>query len=354
MKITFLLPGPARKPMGGYRVAYEYADRLAGRGHRVCVVHDLNVPYLDYRKPYALRYIGHWLTNGHIPRWFSFKNRVELKLVSHASDRYMPDADAVIATWWGTAYSVSKLSAAKGKKFYLIQEYVMRGNDESLVHESYALGLANIVIAGWIKRAVEQAGGSVCALIPNGIDTDFFRIKTPIESRDPHSVTMMYHEAAFKGSKEAIEALKIVRSAIPGLKVTEFSVFNQPNWMPEWIDFVHNPSQEVLVDIYNSHAVFVNASTSEGWGLPSAESAACGCALVSTDVGWVSDYASDKEIVLVSPSDAPSLAENILKLVQDNDFRVRLANQGHDFIGNFSWDKAVDALETVLSGDRPR
>lgn len=340
--------------MGGYRVAYEYADRLAGRGHRVCVVHDLNVPYLDYRKPYALRYIGHWLTNGHIPRWFSFKNRVELKLVSHASDRYMPDADAVIATWWGTAYSVSKLSAAKGKKFYLIQEYVMRGNDESLVHESYALGLANIVIAGWIKRAVEQAGGSVCALIPNGIDTDFFRIKTPIESRDPHSVTMMYHEAAFKGSKEAIEALKIVRSAIPGLKVTEFSVFNQPNWMPEWIDFVHNPSQEVLVDIYNSHAVFVNASTSEGWGLPSAESAACGCALVSTDVGWVSDYASDKEIVLVSPSDAPSLAENILKLVQDNDFRVRLANQGHDFIGNFSWDKAVDALETVLSGDRPR
>lgn len=352
MKITIVLPGPARKPMGGYRVIYEYADRLAGRGHHVCVVHDLNVPYLDYKKPYALRCIAHRLAKGHIPGWFSFKNNVELKLVSRVTDRSIPDADVVIATWWGTAYSVAKLSKSKGRKFNLIQEYVMRGSDEALVHASYSLGMSNIVIADWIRRAVEQSGGSVCATIPNGIDEGVFKLKTPIESRDMHSVTMMYHEAEFKGSKEGVAALEIIKSAVPDLRVTIFGVFKRPDWMPEWIKFAYNPTQDELVDIYNSHSIFVNPSRSEGWGLPLAESMACGCALVTTDVGWVSDYQGEADIALVCDTSTPkSLAENIQKLVQDDDLRIKLARQGKDFVRSFSWDKAVDAMESVLSGE---
>ncbi len=39
MKITFILPGPGCTPVGGYKVIYEYANRLAKLGNEVTVVH---------------------------------------------------------------------------------------------------------------------------------------------------------------------------------------------------------------------------------------------------------------------------------------------------------------------------
>ena len=34
-----VLPTNSRKPIGGYKVTYEYANGLAARGHQVTVVH---------------------------------------------------------------------------------------------------------------------------------------------------------------------------------------------------------------------------------------------------------------------------------------------------------------------------
>src|SRR5712672_2573131 len=37
--VTFLLPGGGSEPVGGFKVAYEYANGLAERGWKVRVVH---------------------------------------------------------------------------------------------------------------------------------------------------------------------------------------------------------------------------------------------------------------------------------------------------------------------------
>jgi hypothetical protein len=43
MRITFILPGFIDAPMGGVKVVVEYANRLAGRGHRVTLIYPLNI-----------------------------------------------------------------------------------------------------------------------------------------------------------------------------------------------------------------------------------------------------------------------------------------------------------------------
>ena len=51
--ITFLLPGPGHIPVGGLKVAYEYANGLSRLGHAVVVVHPASL-YIDTplkRKP---------------------------------------------------------------------------------------------------------------------------------------------------------------------------------------------------------------------------------------------------------------------------------------------------------------
>ncbi|HWN72720.1 MAG TPA: hypothetical protein VNN15_02810, partial [Solirubrobacterales bacterium] len=39
MRIVFVLPARSAAPVGGFKVVYEYANRLVERGHEVALVH---------------------------------------------------------------------------------------------------------------------------------------------------------------------------------------------------------------------------------------------------------------------------------------------------------------------------
>lgn len=349
MRISFILPGPVRRPVGGYRVVYEYADRLAGRGHDVTVLHALVVPWTPYRWPLFVRRLAHSVMRNYSPRWFSFNSRVELKMIPRITDKYIPDGDAVIATWWATSYPISELSKAKGKKFYLIQHYETWGGSPELVNKSYSLGLRNIVISKWLKEALEGLGAEVFAHIPNGINFGLFRLEVPIESREPLSVAMMYHPAAWKGAEDGLRAIEIAKNRFPRLKVTLFSTYPRPAGLPSWIRFVQDPPQGELVRLYNQHAIFISSSVTEGWCLPAAEAMACGCAVCTTDSGGVRDFAIPGETALVSPPRNPeALAENLIRLLEDNAFRVELARRGHAHIREFTWERSVEKFERCL------
>ena len=76
---------------------------------------------------------------------------------------------------------------------------------------------------------------------------------------------------------------------------------------------------------------------------------ACGCAVISTDNGGVNDYAVHGKTALISPPKNPeALAENLLNLLNDDEFRIRLAQAGHQKIQGFTWKKATDELERVI------
>jgi glycosyltransferase involved in cell wall biosynthesis len=76
---------------------------------------------------------------------------------------------------------------------------------------------------------------------------------------------------------------------------------------------------------------------------------ACGCAVVSTDCGGIREYAEHGVNALLSPPEDPKgLAQNVLRLLDDDNLRVRLAKAGYEKIQEFTWDKAVTRLEEVL------
>jgi glycosyltransferase involved in cell wall biosynthesis len=53
---------------------------------------------------------------------------------------------------------------------------------------------------------------------------------------------------------------------------------------------------------------------------------ACGCAVATTDCGGNREYAEHEKTVLVSdPDDFESLVNNVLRLLLDEDLRVRIA-----------------------------
>ena len=119
--------------------------------------------------------------------------------------------------------------------------------------------------------------------------------------------------------------------------------------IPEWIKFHERVPDNELRELYSSSDIFALPSWVEGCQLPPMEAMACGCAVVATNVGGVPDYAINGETVLASPQKDPeALAQNIIKLLENEDERKRIAENGYDYIRQFTWDKATDELEKVF------
>lgn len=352
MKITFLLTGPGDKPIGGFKVVYEYANGLVARGHQVSVVHPararVDLPWLK-RVEKSLRYLRRKLDGSYrADSWFRLDERVNVLWTPSLDPKYIPDADAVIATAWTTAEWAARYPASKGRRYYLLQHLETWAAGERRIMDTWRLPLHKIVIARWLQQVAEDMGEQA-TYIPNGLDFSAFGIDRPIEDREPASALMLYHKADWKGSADGIAALESVHREIPELKAAFFGIEPRPAGLPEWISYHRTPPQLQLRELYNRAAVFVGPSWTEGWGLPPAEAMICGCAVALTDNGGHREFAQHEVTALLSPpKDPAALAANIKRLITDGTLRQKIARAGHDHIQIFRWDKSVAQLEQTL------
>lgn len=359
MKITFLLPFSGHLPVGGFKVAYEYAGGLAANGHQVTVLHaparrigpcslGRNVRSLA---AYAVRGLG--LAGGYLPaKWFRIDPRVRMLWRPSLAAAWTPRADLVVATSWETAEWADRYPEDRGRKFYLIQhnEATFPGADPDRATATLKMPFSKIVIARWLAEMVESLG-ETCAYIPNGLDFSTFDLDIPPADRDPYRLIMLYHHLTWKGSADGLEAIRRVKEKVPELKVGLFGIPPRPATLPAWIDYDQRPSPDRLRSLYNEASIFIGPSWAEGWPLPPAEAAQCGSALCLTDIGGHREYGIHCETALLSPvKDPAALAENLLSLVTNNQRRILLAEQGHAYIRQFTWKRAVASLESAFQG----
>ncbi len=360
MKITFILPGPGHHPIGLFKVAYEHANGLARRGHDVTVVHPA-YGLQHYRSP--LKAGSRWLLRavkqvvlkrGYRPdSWFQVDGRVRLLWVPSLYPRWIPEADAIVATAWQTAEWVLTYPAIKGDKFYLIHDYEHYMTAEPSVKArmaaTYAGPIHNIVTSPACVGMLEEVGAPVGSYIPNGVDLDVYRLERAIDDESRAAVGFATRHEPVKATRDAITALGTVREEIgAGVRIWSFGG-PRPADLPDWVAYYVRPPDTLLRALYNDTKIFVVPSLYEGWGLPGAEAMACGAALVSTDNGGVRAYAEHGRTALLSSiRDPDALARNVLRLLDDDQMRRTIAARGHEHIRQFTWDRAVGTLERTL------
>ncbi|MFA5880332.1 MAG: glycosyltransferase family 4 protein [Candidatus Margulisiibacteriota bacterium] len=354
MKITFILPGYCLRPVGGAKVVYQYANQLVKRGHEVNIVHPR---FMCNRQSGAIRWLlaqgarlGKYLSGGKIT-WQFIDPRVHMLHVPEPSAKYIPDGEVVFATAWHTAEYVAQYPESKGRKFYLIQHYEAQDGNEERVNHTWKLPFKKVVIAKWLYKKGLALGvaDSEMFYIPNGIDINAFRLFKPIEQRLP-CLCMMYYRIPWKGGRDGVDALKIVHESYPDIRVLVFGRDQKPCFLPSWVKYWRFPSQGQLIEeIYNQSSIYICSSWTEGAPAPPAEAMACGCALVSTNCTGIDEYAEDGVNALLSPIKNPALlAKNLIKLLEDDDLRVRLAKAGHEKIQTFIWEHSTDLLEKCI------
>lgn len=341
-------------PAGGFKVVYEYANHLQLRGHQVTVVHPRNIEQqaglAQFIKATLWKYKIKCRYQPLVP-WFEIHPGVRLLLSTDLREQFIPDSDAILATAYTTAFQVAGYTQKKGRKFYLIQSYENWQGAEEDVKASWLLPLQKIVIARWLLNiAHELREAEQTTYIPIGLNLTQFKITVPVMQRLQPRVAMLAHPHKNKGTAEGLQALQLAKASVPELKATLFGTSPCSADLPKWIEYVQQPALDRLLEIYNSSQVFLNPSWLEGWGLPAAEAAACGCALVSADNGGIHEFAIPGRTALIVPIKQPGmLAEALIKLLTDHSLRVRLAEAGWREVQKYNWERAVDALERLLT-----
>lgn len=107
-----------------------------------------------------------------------------------------------------------------------------------------------------------------------------------------------------------------------------------------------------LISLYNICYLFVFPSWHEGFGLPVLEAMACGAAVIASNTSSIPEVIENED-ALFDPYDEASIAKKIKHVLTDNDFRLKLIENGLKQSKKFSWDKCaikcIEAYEKIFS-----
>lgn len=353
--ISFIFPHPAVGPTGGYKVVYEYANRLVADGYDVHLVYSGSIYWMQkslrFKVSNVFRNLQTLVKGYSGRRWFDLDKRVKEHLTFSMNYRHVPKCDVYVATSPYTADYLSSYPIDVNRRFYFIQGKEDWGPGlKNILESTYHAPLNKIVVANWLQQMLSNEYSEECIVIPNGFDFNRFKMIVAPENRDRFRVSMLYHRQGLKRCQDAFDALAIVKQRFPELKVNIFGVPERPSDLPDWYFYYQVPDAETHNKINNESAIFIASSESEGWGLTVGEAMICGEAVCCTDNAGHREMAIDGQTALLSPVRNPqALANNIIKLIEDDDLRISIARNSNEYIQRFSWDRSYIDFKSFIN-----
>ena len=374
---------------GGVRYVFEVADRLKGKGHDVKILsllgdHEwfkgLNVEVI-YKRPrrsskiteaaYRLYELYSALrrgSEGRRPRsyeallsigwWLGIRPDLVYDLAELIQEF---DSDVLIATFYPTAISVW-LSDTRAERLYLMQDFpeLVEEGGGAMGLKMFRLSLRLlsrfVTVSSYARKLVleENPSAKVTIAYP-GVDHEVFRPRQGIvDARGKKKVMVILRGPKYKGDEVAVRVLNEVSRRIPlhAILIGSKELIDKYS-RTLGFDFSYSlfsgVDDETLARLYSSADAFLFTSYAEGFGLPPLEAMACGTPVVMTDSGGPRDYAVDGFNALISrPGDVKSLAENLLRVLQDDKLRERLVENGLETARRFTWDSTAEKFEEAL------
>ncbi|MDX2129544.1 MAG: glycosyltransferase family 4 protein [Chloroherpetonaceae bacterium] len=362
MKLTFLMNGVSLHPVGGVKIMLEFANRLAEKGHEINILcatvghpyhKNTSLKYQLKRKGIYLLYQWGW-KGGPLIRWFKLHPSIRYSYVPDFRSKYLPDADFIISSSWEESLYLHRLSKSKGIGMQIMHEYerFMLSSPEikEIMTLNYQSEIRFVSTSLVNDELLKSCGAKAVTYIPNAIDDQVFNIKEPIDSPLRCAIGFPYRFQPYKGYQDMLATLDILHKQIPnGLQFWCFGS-HKPSRLPEYLSFYESISDTELCSLMNQTSIFINPSHFEGFGLPSIEAMACGCALITADNGGCRSFAMHEQTALiVEPSQPKMLAQSILRLIHDERLRITLAEKAQPVVKEFSWGKSISEFEGLLN-----
>ena len=196
MKITFVLPHAGLG--GGTKVVATHAHELTCLGHVVKVVSTPRAPApLKERVRRFIRGQGKMHTLSHFDGLDVDHHIIESFRPIVDSD--VPDADAIVATWWETAEWVNRMNKRKGSKFYFVQHHeIFDYLPIERCKATYKMPLRKIVVSKWLQDVLRENYNEDSDIVPNSINRSLF-FSQDRQKQDLPTVGFLYAPMPDKG-----------------------------------------------------------------------------------------------------------------------------------------------------------
>lgn len=198
-------------------------------------------------------------------------------------------------------------------------------------------------------------------VVPVGVDINKFKPLNVDEEEHTLfflSVLDKFHE--YKGLKYLLKALRIVKNEIKDIKLIIGGEGELKTYYQELanhlgvggnVNFVGFIPDDKLVEYYNRCSIFVLPSYSsdqEGFGIVLLEALACGKPVVTTEIVGISeDVRKSNAGIIVKPHDVESLADAIIRILQDDNLRKKMGKNGRKIAEKYSWKNIADMMEKI-------
>jgi len=343
--VTITIVIPFVNLTGGISVLLNYANWLHAEGHHVNVVY----PTWPYRFHFGIP--SQWRefrrqrrTAPKIP-WFDLRCRLIRAPV--IATPFLPAADIVVATSWPTVFDVARLARSRGRKVQMLFHHESGTGDEARIVASYARPFFRIACSRSVETLMaDRFRCSIQEVVPCGFDeTVFF----PDGHKECDSVLMLYHDDVRKGASDGLAALEAFHRRQPHVRVRVCGTVHPPT-LPSWISYEFQPSDADLRRLYSSSSAFLYPSRNEGFGLPLLEAMACGCAVVTTAVGAIPEFAIDgRNAVVVAPGAPSDMCRALERVLLDASLRARLSDAGKKTAERYTVQRTAPLFRDALA-----
>lgn len=209
----------------------------------------------------------------------------------------------------------------------------------------------------FLKDSFEKLGFEV-RYIPNFINLDDFSHNR--EGVKPFSLLWVRSFNEEYNPALAIHTLQLVRERFPeatltmvgpdgGLLKNMKQLVCEIN-LSEAVNFVGPVQNNKLAHFYQSHAVFLNTTTYESFGISLVEAASCGIPIVSSAVGEIPYLWVDGIDCLLCDQFEPTLfAKKVSTLLKDKELGARIAANARSKALNFKWSAVSPLWNDLLN-----
>jgi glycosyltransferase involved in cell wall biosynthesis len=382
MIISFLLHGINPSPSGGPFMLYKFMDMLSRRGHQVYAITrasrikwtpDLSghlpgkqTPLLrkkklrSYIKKLMQIALGREKTQAISAESRSNSNpKVLWRRTLGLVNNWTP-SDITIATHWTTAHA-AYLLMDKTVPLYYIQMYEeLFGKNEierKQARLTYFMPLVLMAGSYWIKDQIKeriqkdayllQPGIPAINCLDQGLKLD---LKKKFMDAPKIKILAFAKDKAHFGFPDMVEAMRIVFSKL-GRDNIEWNIFSNnpslklPDGIP--INLVQGRGKQLIPLFLDSH-IALHASWYNGFAGGALETMSAGTAAITTASNSEGVLISGQNCLTVPNRDINAFARDIIRLIQDRELCLKLAQGGLKTASEFSWDKVTDNLEKII------
>lgn len=197
-------------------------------------------------------------------------------------------------------------------------------------------------------------------VVPQGIQSQYLQV-SPKKPVIP-TILSVGSISQRKGHLLLVKAFEIVHKTVPSTKLiiagtlTEKAYYTQLQneigklHLKQSVELLTNIPQEQLLQIYQEATIFALHSQEESQGIALVEAMATGLPIVSTLVGGILFVVKNGKTGLLSKyGDVDSFANNMIKLLTNENLRTQMSQSARLSAQSYSWQEITQAIEIIYN-----